>query len=126
MSNISVFSDGGCNGKNARDGDTYGSFKVFNDAVEVHHERIEHGVGSNNTSEFKTLIKALAYCLDTGRHNPTVYIDSRLVYHQCRGEWRVKDERLKPLRAEAEKLIKATGAELVWTERSKIVEKLGH
>ena len=123
---ITCYSDGGCNGRNTRDGDTYGSFKVFNDGVEVHHERIEHGVGSNNTSEHKTLIKALAYCLENGLQSPTVYIDSQLVYHQCRGEWKVKDERLKPLREEAAKLIKAVGAELVWIRRDKIVEVLGH
>ena len=65
------------------------------------------GITTNNVAEYKALIaglEAVAYL-----RAPVIHVraDSMLVIKQLRGEWRVKHENLKPLHAEARRLLAA-------------------
>jgi ribonuclease HI len=65
------------------------------------------GVTTNNVAEYKALIAGLEAVADL--HAPVIHVraDSMLVIKQLRGEWRVKHENIKPLHAEARKLLAA-------------------
>jgi ribonuclease HI len=67
-------------------------------------ERI--GVATNNVAEYRALIAGLEAASQLGRQRLLVRGDSMLVLKQLRGEYRVKHEGLKPLYAEARKLLR--------------------
>jgi probable phosphoglycerate mutase len=53
---------------------------------------------SNNEAEYNALLLGLRKLLSYGERGPVeVHADSRLVICQLRGEWKVKQERLRPL-----------------------------
>ena len=59
------------------------------------------GVMTNNQAEYRALILGL---LAVARYKPAavhIYMDSELIVRQLRGEYRVKDESLRPLYEEA-------------------------
>ena len=66
-------------------------------------ERI--GVSTNNIAEYRALIAGLEAVAHLHARVVHVRADSMLVIKQLRGEWRVKHENLKPLYAEARKLL---------------------
>jgi len=59
-----------------------------------HHQRF--GRGTNNTSEYQSLITGLQMCLQKGIDSVWVCMDSQLVIKQCKKEWEVKSPDLKP------------------------------
>jgi ribonuclease HI len=63
------------------------------------------GVATNNTAEYAALLALLEYALKTGAGPLHVLSDSQLLVRQLRGEYRVKDPKLKILVAEARHLI---------------------
>lgn len=119
---IYAYSDGGVRGRNTRNVETWGSFKVGNSPIE---ER-EFGIGSNQTAEVDTLTACLEYIHEHGIKNVCVYIDSQWTFNTVSGIWKVKDARLKPLVEAAKILMSKTGAELEWRPRGEIVAVLGH
>lgn len=65
------------------------------------------GVMTNNQAEYRALILGLR---SAARYNPTalrVYMDSELIVRQMTGQYKVRDEMLRPLYEEAQKLVKA-------------------
>ncbi len=64
------------------------------------------GVTTNNVAEYKALIEGLKLALDKKIDSIEVFSDSQLVVKQIKGEYAVKDEQLKRLHKEANKLIK--------------------
>jgi len=56
------------------------------------------GCGTNNEAEYKALILALSTMIGETWTSLTVMLDSELVYRQMRGEWKVKNQRLRALR----------------------------
>jgi len=119
---VYAYSDGGVRGRNTRNVETWGSFKVGSNPIE---ER-EFGVGSNQTAEVSTLIACLSYIKIYEIKNVRVYIDSQWTFNTVSGFWKVKDARLKPLVKRATELMVATGVELEWRPREEIVAVLGH
>lgn len=119
---IYAYSDGGVRGRNTRNVETWGSFKVGSNPIE---ER-EFGIGSNQTAEVNTLIACLTYIWSKGIDNVVVYIDSQWTFNTVSGIWKVKDARLNPLVKRASELMRLTGVELEWRPREEIVAVLGH
>ncbi len=66
------------------------------------------GIATNNVAEYNGLLAALKWALDNGYAEVHVRADSELLVKQMRGEYKVKNEGLKPLVARARLL----GAEI--------------
>src|SRR5580658_5117651 len=62
------------------------------------------GHATNNVAEYMALIDALRQAKKLGARNLLVRGDSELIIKQMRGEYRVKNEALRDLYSEAEKL----------------------
>ena len=62
------------------------------------------GKGSNNYSEYMSVIIALKAALSKGIEDIDVYMDSQLVIKQCKHEWKVREPSLQPLFQEVEQL----------------------
>ncbi len=58
---------------------------------------IARGIGSttNNIAEYEALISGLELALEHGITDIEVFVDSELVAHQVRGEWKIKKEHLR-------------------------------
>jgi ribonuclease HI len=67
------------------------------------------GIATNNIAEYKGLLAALRYAAERGHRSVHIKADSELLVKQMRGEYRVKNEGLKPLFLEAVGLIRAIG-----------------
>jgi ribonuclease HI len=63
------------------------------------------GVTTNNVAEYRALIAGLEAVAHMRARIMHVRADSLLVIKQLRGEWKVKHANLKPLHAEARKLL---------------------
>jgi len=59
------------------------------------------GVCTNNVAEYRSLIAGLTAAARHGVRELVVYMDSELVVRQMLGQYKVKNEGLKPLHAEA-------------------------
>ena len=59
------------------------------------------GVCTNNVAEYRSLILGLLAASRHGVRTLVVYMDSELVVRQMLGQYKVKNEGLKPLHAEA-------------------------
>ncbi|HEY8844993.1 MAG TPA: ribonuclease HI family protein [Gaiellaceae bacterium] len=67
------------------------------------------GVATNNVAEYSGLIAGLASALERGVTQLEVVSDSELLVKQMRGEYKVKNETLRDLVAEAEALARRLG-----------------
>ena len=67
------------------------------------------GVATNNVAEYNGLLAALRYAAARGERHVQVRADSDLLVKQMRGEYRVKNEGLKPLFLEACALVRRIG-----------------
>ena len=67
------------------------------------------GVATNNVAEYRALVAGLQKAAEVGVDELEVISDSELLVKQMRGEYRVKNEGLKPLFLEAIRLIRAVG-----------------
>ena len=63
------------------------------------------GVTTNNVAEYKALIAGLELALEKGVTDIEVYMDSKLVVFQVKGEWKIKNNTLRPLAVKARHLI---------------------
>ena len=68
----------------------------------AHGEAI--GVATNNVAEYRALIAGLEKAVEVGVRELDVVSDSELLVKQMRGEYRVKNEALRELSAEASRL----------------------
>ena len=59
------------------------------------------GIASNNEAEYQAAILALERALELGVRRVTLFLDSELVVRQLRGEYRVREPRLKSLHHKA-------------------------
>jgi ribonuclease HI len=69
---------------------------------EVLAERSETiGVATNNVAEYRALLLGIALAKELGADQVEFVGDSMLIVEQVRGNWKVKQEHLRPLHAEA-------------------------
>jgi ribonuclease HI len=74
----------------------------------AHGETI--GVATNNVAEYRALIEGLRRAIELGVEDVDVVSDSELLVKQMRGEYRVKNERLRELSLEAAALARRLGS----------------
>jgi ribonuclease HI len=70
--------------------------------VSIISEKI--GITTNNQAEYRALIAGLKKALGLGAREVIIRADSELIIRQMLGQYRVKNEALKPLYSEARKL----------------------
>ena len=75
--------------------------------LDAHGEAI--GVATNNVAEYRALVAGLERALELGVDELEVVSDSELLVRQMRGEYRVKNEALRALFAEAAELARRIG-----------------
>jgi ribonuclease HI len=63
------------------------------------------GIQTNNVAEYTAVVRALALAAELGAREVHLMLDSKLIVEQLHGRWRVKDAKLKPLHAEARRLL---------------------
>ncbi len=76
--------------------------KVNGDVVRVSKEM---GEGTNNVAEYLALLEGLKKALEMGIDEIDIYGDSTLVIEQIRGNFRVRNPRLKELHSEVVRLL---------------------
>jgi ribonuclease HI len=67
------------------------------------------GVATNNVAEYRALVEGLRRAVEAGVEDLTVVSDSELIVRQMRGEYRVKNQALRALSAEAAALARQIG-----------------
>ncbi|MFM8998767.1 MAG: ribonuclease HI family protein [Actinomycetota bacterium] len=92
---------------------------------------IAEGIGfaTNNVAEYRAAIAGLARARDLGATEVLLRSDSRLLIEQLAGNYRVRNEGLKPLHAEARRLLAgfaAVGLEHVRRERNTEADRLAN
>jgi ribonuclease HI len=84
--------------------------------------------GTHNTAEYEALILGLRLALKHGARRVVVMGDSTLVVKQVNGEWKTKNQTLRPLRAQAVELLERfESARVKWIprEENQRADKLG-
>jgi probable phosphoglycerate mutase len=102
-----LFTDGGARGNPGPA--AYGFVLEADDGTVLAAEGKAIGRATNNVAEYRGLIAGLERALELGLANVTVVSDSELVVKQMRGEYRVKNEALRDLRDEVERLASKLG-----------------
>ncbi len=91
----------------------------------AHGERI--GVATNNVAEYRALIAGLEKALELDVGEVDVISDSELLVKQMTGEYRIKNEALKELAAEASRLarrLRDVSYEAVRREHNELADRL--
>ena len=68
------------------------------------------GVRTNNVAEYTGVVRAVALAAELGAARVELLLDSKLIVEQLHGRWRVKDEKLRPLWAEALRTLRGFSA----------------
>jgi ribonuclease HI len=98
-----LYTDGGARGN---PGPSAAGGVIVDHAGEILAEVSDYlGVGTNNVAEYRALILTLQRALELGCRRVDVKMDSELVVKQLNGLYRVKDEKLKVLKAAAARLL---------------------
>ena len=102
---VRVYSDGAARGNPG----PAGAGAVLTDADGNVIARLGRFLGkqTNNVAEYQGLILGLAHALQLGYRNVEVRADSQLLVRQLKGEYAVKHAGLKPLHAEAIRLLRS-------------------
>ena len=97
-----LFTDGGARGNPGPA--AYGFVLEAEDGTVLAAEGAAIGVATNNVAEYSGLIAGLRRALELAVPEVEVVSDSELMVKQLRGEYRVKNEALRQLYAEATRL----------------------
>ena len=87
------------------------------------------GVATNNVAEYNGLIAALQWAIDQNLTQITIKGDSLLIIEQMRGNYKVKNEGLRPLYHQAKMLVMQIGDvkfEHVPREKNKDADRLSN
>jgi ribonuclease HI len=74
---------------------------------------------TNNEAEYAAIIAALELARADGLRGVRVRSDSQLCVNQINGLWQVKEERLRPLRERAARLLRDVGGTIEWVPRGR-------
>ena len=124
---ITAFFDGGARSNPGPAG--YGVYIVDdlgNVLAELHGSL---GIATNNIAEYRGLIAALQWAVDNNVTEITVKGDSLLIVEQMRGNYKVKNEGLRPLHMKARMLVMQIGDvrfEHVRREHNKEADRLSN
>ncbi|MFJ2556944.1 MULTISPECIES: bifunctional RNase H/acid phosphatase [unclassified Streptomyces] len=128
MRTFIVEADGGSRGNPGPAG--YGAVVLDGTTGEPLAEAAEYiGVATNNVAEYKGLVAGLraAKALDPGAR-VRVRMDSKLVVEQMSGRWKIKHPDMKPLAAEAARILPSGQVTYEWIprERNKHADRLAN
>ena len=100
---LSVFTDGGARGN---PGPAATGVVIKDEQGKVIHQFGQTiGEATNNVAEYRAVICALEWILTQAPTDKiNFYLDSTLVVHQLRGEWKIKEAHLRQLAAAVHKL----------------------
>ena len=104
---ITAYIDGGARGNPGPAG--YGVYIQGADGAPIEELHGGLGVATNNVAEYSGLLAALRWAAEHGHRRIHIRADSELLVKQMRGEYRVKNEGLKPLFLQACALIRGIG-----------------
>ena len=97
-----LFTDGGARGNPGPA--AYGYVLEADDGAILDKRGEAIGRATNNVAEYRGLIAGLERALELGVDDLTVVSDSELMVKQMRGEYRIKNEALKNLAEEADRV----------------------
>jgi len=100
---IRAFIDGGARGNPGPAG--YGVRIEDGDGALVAELRGSLGIATNNVAEYHGFIAALTWLAEHGHRDVEIRSDSELLVKQVRGDYKIKNEGLKPLAARARLLM---------------------
>ena len=124
---ITAFFDGGARGNPGPAG--YGVYIVDDKGEMVAELSGSLGVATNNVAEYHGLIAALQWAADRGVKQLAIKGDSQLLIEQMKGNYKVKNEGLKPLYLKARLLVMQIGDvsfEHVRRENNKDADRLSN
>ncbi|MFD3700273.1 bifunctional RNase H/acid phosphatase [Streptomyces sp. NPDC058646] len=128
MARFVVEADGGSRGNPGPAG--YGAVVLDPATGETLAERAEYiGVATNNVAEYKGLIAGLRAARELAADAAVlVRMDSKLVVEQMSGRWKIKHPDMKPLAAEAAKILPRAQVTYEWIprERNKHADRLAN
>ncbi|MFJ3923927.1 bifunctional RNase H/acid phosphatase [Streptomyces sp. NPDC090022] len=128
MMRLVVEADGGSRGNPGPAG--YGAVVLDPATGETLAERAEYiGVATNNVAEYKGLIAGLKAVRELSPDaQVTVRMDSKLVVEQMSGRWKIKHPDMKPLAAEAARILPGAQVTYEWIprERNKHADRLAN
>ncbi|MDP2321420.1 MAG: ribonuclease HI family protein [Acidobacteriota bacterium] len=104
---ITAYFDGGSRGNPGLAG--WGAYLVDDDGTVLAELSGALGVATNNVAEYTGLIAALQWAADHDVTALSVKGDSLLIVEQMRGNYKVKNEGLKPLHMKARMLVMQIG-----------------
>ncbi len=100
---LTIYSDGACFGNPGPMGIGVVVYKGRTNLMEV-SEYV--GEGTNNIAEYLAFIRALEIAVKMKEKEVHIKTDSQLIERQIKGHYKVKNPKLKPLKAKADKLMK--------------------
>lgn len=104
---VHIFCDGACSGN---PGPAAIGVLILDFATGAIHELSESiGEATNNIAEYTALIRGLEWARKAGATAVEVYTDSELVARHISGEYKVRNEGLQPLYAQALALLRSLG-----------------
>jgi ribonuclease HI len=124
---ITAFFDGGARSNPGPAG--YGVYIVDDAGTVLAELHGSLGVATNNIAEYHGLIAALQWAIDHDVKSLKVKGDSQLIIEQMRGNYKVKNEGLKPLYLKARMLVMQIGDvafEHVRREQNKEADRLSN
>lgn len=74
---------------------------------------------TNNEAEYAAIIAALERAREERLSGVLVRSDSQLCVNQIKGQWQIKEERLRPLRDRAARLLKSAAGHIEWVPRER-------
>ncbi len=103
-------------------------FVIFKNGQEVVRDGKYIGIKTNNEAEYFALLLGLKKCLDLGINNIKIYSDSKLLVNQINGTYKIKDEKLKRLYKEIEKILKNINYKIehIPREKNKIADNMAN
>ena len=104
---ITAYFDGGSRGNPGPAG--WGAYIVNDDGTVLAELSGALGVATNNIAEYNGLIAALQWAVDHDLKSIAIKGDSLLIIEQMRGNYKVKNEGLKPLHMKARMLVMQIG-----------------
>ncbi len=121
-----MYTDGACRGN---PGQSSIGVVFYDEQAEIATLSEAIGITTNNIAEYTALIRGLQYALKQGYTELSVKADSELMIKQLKGEYKVRNEGLKPLFAEARKLaaqFKSVTYSHVMREQNKRADQLAN
>lgn len=127
MKKVILYADGASRGNPGPAG--AGFALIDEEEMVVFEGHLYLGETTNNQAEYSALIDGLERALKMGFESVEIRMDSELVVKQIRGEYKVKNEGLKPKFVKAKDLLSKFGAFKIGhvpREQNKIADKLAN